>query len=198
MRAMRIDLLAFTGHKGLYGPQGTGGLCVGRRAHNRLTPLLYGGTGSSSDSDLQPDFLPDRFESGTLNGIGLAGLNAGISFIESQGVSSIREKEQRLTVRLLNGLRDISGITVYGPSRIDRRIAVISFNVNGRSCSEVAAELEERSGICCRAGLHCAPMAHEQQGTFPQGTVRFSLGYYNTEEEIDAALKILRELSCRR
>jgi cysteine desulfurase / selenocysteine lyase len=198
MRAMRIDLLAFTGHKALYGPQGTGGLCIGRRARNRLTPLLYGGTGSSSYSDIQPDFLPDQFESGTLNGVGLAGLNEGISFVESQGIALIREREQKLTAKLLDGLREISGITLYGPSRADRRIAIVSFNIDGWSCSEVASEIEERAGICCRAGLHCAPVTHEQLGTFPLGTVRFSFGFYNKEEEIDSALKVLRELARQR
>jgi cysteine desulfurase family protein len=198
MKAMQIDLLAFTGHKSLYGPQGTGGLCIGERAQGRLAPLLYGGTGSASDSDIQPEFLPDRYEAGTLNAIGLAGLSAGVAYIESQGVVSIREREQSLTARLLEGLEGISGITIYGPRRAQRQIGVVSFNLAGWSCSEVASALEERAEVFCRAGLQCAPLAHQQLGTFPTGTVRFSLGIFNNEDEIDTVLALLRELAAVR
>lgn len=190
----KIDLLAFTGHKALYGPQGTGGLCIGAHARHHLRPLIYGGTGSASDSDVQPEFLPDRFEAGTLNGVGIAGLAAGIAFVSEQGLAHIRQREETLTARLLAGLREISGVQVLGTQDAKRQVAVVSFKVAGWSCSEVASLLEERADICCRAGLHCAPMAHRQVGTFPEGTVRFSLGLFNTEAEIDTALAALRDL----
>lgn len=194
MREMDIDLLAFTGHKSLYGPQGTGGLCIGERARGRLHPLLYGGTGSASDSDVHPDFLPDCFEAGTLNAVGLAGLAAGLAFVEARGIESIRKHEAALTARLIAGLRDVPGVRVLGTHDAGRQTAVVSFNLDGWSCSEVASALEERAELCCRSGLHCAPLAHRQLGTFPGGTVRFSLGLFNTETEIATALDVLREL----
>ncbi len=197
MRAAGVDLVAFTGHKALCGPQGTGGLCLGERARHRLTPLLYGGTGSASDEDLQPDFLPDRFEAGTLNAVGLAGLAAGLAFVAARGVDEIRAHERALTARLLDGLLAIPGVQVLGPRDAERQTATVSFNLAGWSCSEVAAALEERAGVCCRVGLHCAPLAHRQLGTFPAGTVRFSLGYFNHEGEIATALDALRELAVR-
>ncbi|MBN1772368.1 MAG: aminotransferase class V-fold PLP-dependent enzyme [Deltaproteobacteria bacterium] len=195
MRSMHIDLLAFTGHKSLYGPQGTGGLCVGERVRDKLRPLAYGGTGSASDSDVHPDFLPDRLEAGTLNAVGPAGLGAGLAFVEARGVAAIRAHEAMLTARLLDGLQAIPGVRILGPGDAARQTAVVSFNLDGRSCSEVASALEERAGICCRAGLQCAPLAHRQLGTFPEGTVRFSLGAFNREEELDTALAVLRELA---
>jgi cysteine desulfurase/selenocysteine lyase len=195
MAAAHVDLLAFTGHKSLYGPQGTGGLCVGARARDRLRPLLRGGTGSDSASDVHPDFLPDRLEAGTLNGVGLAGLAAGLALVAERGVAAIRAHEVALTARLLAGLREIPGVRVYGPGDPARQTAVVSITVSGWSSSEVAQALEERAGICCRAGLHCAPLAHRQLGTFPAGTVRFSLGQFNTAAEIDTAVAALRELA---
>ena len=195
MREMHIDLLAFTGHKSLYGPQGTGGLCIGERAKGRLRPLLYGGTGSVSDSDLHPDFLPDCFEAGTLNAVGLAGLAAGVAFVEERSIESIRKHETAITARLIAGLREISGVRVLGTGDAGRQTAVVSFNVNGWSCSDVAQTLEDRAGICCRAGLHCAPLAHRQLGTFPEGAVRFSLGLFNTDTEIATVLDAVRELT---
>jgi cysteine desulfurase family protein len=194
MKAMHIDLLAFTGHKALYGPQGTGGLCIGERARGRLRPLLYGGTGSASDSDIGPNFLPDRYEAGTLNAIGIAGLGAGVAFVQEQGVPAICERQEALTARLIRGLDEIEGTRRYGPARVDQQVAVVSFNLDGWSCSDAAVILEEQAGICCRAGLHCAPTAHQQLGTFPRGTVRLSFGAFNNPEEIDTALAVLREL----
>ncbi len=195
VRALHIDLLAFTGHKSLLGPQGTGGLCIGERARDRLRPLLYGGTGSASDSDVHPDFLPDRFEAGTLNVVGLAGLAAGLAFLEHQGLTSIRERERGLTRRLLEGLAAIPGVRVFGAREAERRTAIVSWNLAGRNCSEVASALEERAQICCRPGLHCAPLAHRQLGTFPEGSVRFSLGLFNTDAEIDTVLDAVREIA---
>ncbi len=195
MAAMGIDLLAFTGHKSLCGPQGTGGLCLGQRARGRLRPLLHGGTGSASDSDVHPGFLPDCFEAGTLNAVGLAGLGAGLAFVEARGLEAIRRHEVALGAQLIAGLRAIPGVGVLGTGDPARQTAVVSFNLAGWSCSEVAQALEERAGVCCRAGLHCAPLAHRQLGTFPGGAVRFSLGLSNTETEIATALDALRELA---
>jgi selenocysteine lyase/cysteine desulfurase len=194
MRAMNIDLLAFTGHKSLYGPQGTGGLCIGERAKGTLRPLIYGGTGSASDSDVHPEFLPDAFEAGTLNAVGLAGLAAGLAYVESRGVADIRTHGRGLTGRLIAGLRDIPRVRVLGTGDPGRQIAVVSFNVDGWTCSEVASELEQRAGVCCRAGIHCAPLAHREFGTFPEGAVRFSLGLFNTEAEITAAIDAVHML----
>ncbi|HOX42743.1 MAG TPA: aminotransferase class V-fold PLP-dependent enzyme [Myxococcota bacterium] len=197
MASLGVDLLAFTGHKSLYGPQGTGGLCIGERAKGRLRPLLHGGTGSASDADVQPEFLPDCFEAGTLNAVGLAGLAAGLEFVEGRGLGAIRAHAATLTARLLDGLRGIPRVRVLGTGEAARQTAVVSFNLDGWSCSEVAQALEERAGVCCRAGLHCAPLAHRQLGTFPEGAVRFSLGLFNTETEIATALGALRELAVR-
>lgn len=198
VRSMGIDLLAFTGHKSLYGPQGTGGLCLGERARDRVRPLLRGGTGSASDSDAHPEFLPDRLEAGTQNAVGLAGLAAGLDFIERRGVEAIRRREEALTARLLDGLDRVPGARVHGTGAPERQTAVVSFELEGWSPSEVATELEERADLCCRVGLHCAPLAHRQIGTFPEGTVRFGLGLFNTDDEIDTALEVLRELAPRR
>jgi cysteine desulfurase/selenocysteine lyase len=195
MRASRIDFLAFTGHKALLGPQGTGGLCLSEQVGKKLPPLLHGGTGSASDSTDQPSFLPDRFEAGTLNAVGLAGLAAGVAYVEAQGVEALWRRETELTARLIRGLEQISGIDIYGPRDPRLRIGVVSFNLRGFHCSEVALALEERAEICCRAGLHCAPKAHGQLGTFPHGTVRFSLGAFNNQEEIDIALNAVHELA---
>ncbi len=197
MNAMHIDLLAFTGHKALYGPQGTGGLCVGERARGRLRPLLHGGTGSASDSDAHPEFLPDRLEAGTLNAVGLAGLAAGVSHVEARGLAAVRAEEQALTGQLIEGLRAIPRIRVFGPCDPGRQMAVVLFNVDGWSCSEVASALEESVEVCCRAGLHCAPLAHRQIGTFPDGAVRFSLGLFNDKAEIATVLEALGELVAR-
>lgn len=192
---MGIDLLAFTGHKSLFGPTGTGGLCLGERARGRLRPLLHGGTGSASDSDAQPDFLPDALEAGTLNAVGLAGLAAGIAFVEERGLAAIGEREAALTARLLEGLRAVPGVRLLGRTTAEGRTAVVSFLLEGSSCSEVASALEERAGVCCRAGLHCAPLAHRRLGTFPEGAVRLSPGPFNDEAEIAAAVEALRELA---
>lgn len=189
MERQNIDLLAFTGHKSLFGPPGTGGLCIGPRVDlERLEPLKRGGTGSHSEFEKQPDFLPDMFESGTLNTVGLAGLGAGVRFVLGQGLTSIRHHEVRLTQRLIDGLRSIPGLTVYGSGDAHQQTATISFNIEGLLPSEVGLRLDEEYEIMCRVGLHCAPAAHKTIGTFPQGTVRFSLSFFNTEQEVEAAV----------
>ncbi len=195
---MGIDLMAFTGHKSLFGPPGTGGLYIREGLEDRIRPLMTGGTGSRSEFEEQPLFLPDKFEAGTPNTIGLAGLAAGVSWILARGGDSIRAREEALAARFMCGLREIPGIDLYGPADPSRRTAIISFNIEGLSPSEAAQELDERFAIMSRPGLHCAPAAHRTIGTFPRGTVRFGFGLFNTEAEIDAALEAIRTLAHRR
>ena len=195
VEAMNIDLLAFTGHKSLFGPQGTGGLYIRKGLDERIAPLMMGGTGSRSEFEEQPDFMPDKYESGTQNAIGLAGLAAGIGFIRAEGVDAIREKEMALAKAFLEGAGVLKGIRLYGPPDVGKRTAVVSFNIDGMVPSETAMRLDEDYGILCRPGLHCAPLAHRTVGTFPRGTVRFSFGYYNTLDQVQEALKALEEIS---
>ncbi len=191
-----IDLLAFTGHKSLCGPMGTGGLVIGERVDvSRLRPLKRGGTGSRSEREEQPDFLPDMCESGTPNAVGLAGLEAGIRWVLERGVEAIRAREVNLTRRLIDGLWSIPGVTVYGPLDADRQTATVSFNIAGMEPSEVGLRLDEEHGILCRVGLHCAPSAHKTIGTFPVGTVRFGLSAFNTPRDVDAALAAVAQLA---
>jgi cysteine desulfurase/selenocysteine lyase len=195
VQASAIDLLAFTGHKSLYGPMGTGGLIVGERVDPaEMEPLRRGGTGSRSEEEEQPTFLPDVYESGTLNAVGLAGLAAGLRWVLSQDVAAIRAHEMMLTQQLIDGLLAIPGVVVYGGRDAARQTATVSFNVAGMAPSEVGLRLDEECGIMCRVGLHCAPSAHRTIGTFPVGTVRFGLGAFNTPHEIDAALGAVRVL----
>jgi cysteine desulfurase family protein len=184
-----IDLLAFTGHKSLYGPMGTGGLVIGERVDPaRLQPLKRGGTGSRSEWEEQPDFLPDMCESGTLNAVGLAGLEAGVLWVLEQGVETIRAYEVALARQMIDGLRNIPGVTVYGGQDAARQTATVSFNIRGMEPSEVGLRLDEECGIMCRVGLHCAPAAHRSLGTFPTGTVRFGLGVFSTAEQVEAGV----------
>ena len=196
MHADGIDLLAFTGHKSLYGPMGTGGLVIGERVDvARLTPLKRGGTGSRSEREEQPDFLPDMGESGTPNAVGLAGLGASVRWVIDQGVADIRAHEQALAQRLIDGLRDIEGVIVYGGMDASRQMATISFNLEEMAPSEVGLWLDEQHEILCRVGLHCAPAAHKTLCTFPDGTIRFGLGVFSTAEDVDVALKAVRQLA---
>ena len=198
VQADGIDLLAFSGHKSLYGPMGTGGLVIGTRVDPaRLEPLKRGGTGSRSEAEEQPDFLPDRCESGTPNAVGLAGLAAAVRWVQGSGVHSLRAHEVALTQRLIDGLAGIPGVTVYGSLDATRQVATVSFNVAGAAPSDVGLELDEEYGIMCRVGLHCAPAAHRTIGTFPSGSVRFGLGAFNTTEEIDAAVSAVAALARR-
>jgi cysteine desulfurase family protein len=191
-----IDLLAFTGHKSLYGPQGTGGLVMGERVNvKEMVPLKQGGTGSRSEFEEQPDFLPDRFESGTPNGVGIAGLLAGVQFILGKGVEQIRQNESTLIEKLMMGLRKISQVKFYGPENQKDRIATLSFNLEHLAPSGVALRLEREFGILCRPGLHCAPAAHRTIGTFPEGTVRFGLSVFNTEADVEVAIQAVSLIS---
>lgn len=196
MQRDAIDLLAFTGHKGLLGPTGTGGLIVGERVDlQQFEPLKRGGTGSHSEFEEQPDFMPDRFESGTPNAVGLAGLAAGVRWVLGQGVERIRAHEVNLTQRLIDGLGQIPGVTVYGTHDAGQQTATVSFNIAALEPSEVGLRLDEEFAIMCRVGLHCAPAAHRTMGTFPVGTVRFGLGAFNTADEVDRAVQAVAQLA---
>lgn len=196
--SMNIDLVAFTGHKSLYGPQGTGGLILSREAEKRVRPLLMGGTGSRSESEEHPDFLPDRLESGTQNAVGIAGLGAGARFVTEKGVPSIRKKEIGLTAALIGGLRAIPDVVVYGTGAAERQTPVVSFNIREKRPSDVSLALDEEFGIMSRPGLQCAPAAHRTIGTFPAGTVRLSLGFFNTEKDVETVLRAIEQLSSRK
>jgi cysteine desulfurase family protein len=196
MEADGIDLLAFTGHKALGGPMGTGGLIIGERVDlERLRPLKRGGTGSRSEQEEQPDFLPDMCESGTANTVGLAGLAAGVRWVMERGVETIRQHEVELAQRLIDGLRDIRGVSVYGGLDATRQTATVSFNIAGLEPSEVGLCLDDDYEIMCRVGLHCAPAAHKTLGTFPTGTVRFGLSAFSTHDEVHAALEAVRSIA---
>ncbi len=188
-----IDMLAFTGHKGLLGPTGTGGLYVSPDID--LKPLREGGTGSQSESDVHPESMPERLEAGTLNSAGLAGLLEGVNFILEQGLEQTRKKEEELRDYLWNNLRSINGITLYGPETSPgRTVAVVSLTVEGADCGEVGYILESSYGILCRTGLHCAPLAHQAIGTHPEGTVRLSPGFFTTKKDIDFLIQALVEI----
>jgi len=199
VQADRIDLLAFTGHKSLYGPMGTGGLVIGERVDvAELEPLKRGGTGSHSEHEAQPTFLPDLCESGTPNAVGLAGLGAGLQWLQERGIDSVRTHEAALTQQLIDGLRAIPGVTVYGPLDAGQQVAAVSFTIEGLETSQIGLILEEEHGIMCRVGLHCAPAAHKTIGAFPHGTVRLGLGATNTAKEVDEALAAVRAVAQER
>lgn len=197
MTAMHIDFLAFPGHKSLRGPQGVGGFITTKALAARMRPLIEGGTGSRSDSEAQPDFLPDKFESGTLPLPAIIGLGQALLALDDGGMEAVYEKEMALTDRFLRGVAAIPGARVAGiadPARLRERLAVVSVDFTPFDNAVLAYELEQRSGIMTRVGLHCAPRAHQTLGTFPQGTVRFSFGPENTDAEIDVCLKTIRTI----
>jgi cysteine desulfurase family protein len=190
-----IDILVFTGHKSLNGPQGTGGFYIRNGLEGQVSPLEYGGTGSKSEFEEQPEFMPDRFESGTPNTIGIAGLGAGAAYVAEAGVGTVRAKEIALTGLFMDSVRSIKGVKMYGGKDPVQRTALVSFTLDGMSPSDAAFNLDERFNIMSRPGLHCAPSAHRTIGTFPDGTVRFSFGMFTTEEEIKIAVKAIETLS---
>ena len=193
VQASNIDLLAFSGHKGLFGPPGTGALYIGERVD--LDSLREGGTGSRSESEEQPTDLPDKFESGTVNCAGIAGLGAGLKFILKEGMDKIVEHEQSLTNQLLEGLACTSRVTVYKVKDISRQAPVISFNLENSTPGEVGTILDQAFDIKVRTGLHCAPAVHRTIGTFPLGTIRVSPGYFNTREEIDFTIEAIKKIA---
>ncbi|MEW8998414.1 MAG: aminotransferase class V-fold PLP-dependent enzyme [Thermoanaerobacter sp.] len=188
-----IDLLAFPGHKGLYGPQGTGGLYV--REGIDVLPLEEGGTGSKSESMYQPDLMPDKLESGTPNTPGIAGLKEGVKFVKNIGVNAIYQHERKLTKMLIEGLEQIKEVKIYGPHEIEERVGVVSITLKDRDVGEISYILDRDFDIATRAGLHCAPLAHSTIGTLMTGTLRFGIGYFNTEEEVEKAIKAIEIIS---
>ncbi len=193
LQHLAVDLFAAPGHKGLLGPQGTGFLYV--KDGIKLTPLTYGGTGTDSDSDLQPENLPERLESGTLNLPGIAGLRAALHFLQQTGIEQVHLKETHLTAKLLRGLQKIERIKIYGSDNAMLRLGAISFNLEDRDPAEVAFLLDHEEQISVRVGLHCAPDAHRSIGTYPAGTIRVSPGYFTTDEEIDRFLQAMNRIS---
>ena len=187
--------LCVPGHKGLLGPAGIGAMLVTDDLAKQLTPPIAGGTGSASDSEELPSFLPDRFESGTMNLPGIFGWEAAMDCIMDRGIDALRAHEKALTARFIAGVLDIPRVRLCGPTDMARRVGVISLDFLNRDNAAVAFQLEQDYGILIRCGLHCAPSAHKTLGTFPRGTVRFSLGFANTEADVDAALAAIRALS---
>ena len=193
VQAGNIDLLAVSGHKGLFGPPGTGGLYVSDRVN--LDSLREGGTGSYSEMEEQPSALPYKYESGTVNSVGISGLGAGLKYIFKESLEGIRTHEQSLIDRLIQGLSNIPGVTLYTAKDRSKQAPVISLNVEGYEPGEVGAILDQAFDIKVRTGLHCAPAAHKTLGTYPAGTVRLSPGYFNTMEEIDLTIQALEEMA---
>lgn len=194
VKAYHIDALCFTGHKGLLGPQGIGGIILTKEMAQTLTPLIAGGTGSFSHLETMPTNMPDAFEAGTLNLPGIIGLNEGVSYIESVGMENIHNHELALTKAFLEGLRSITGVNIIGKQDIPDRTAVVSITIDGMDPANIAYELESKYRIMTRVGLHCAPRAHQTLGTYPEGTVRFSFGYANTHEDVKSALSALHTI----
>ena len=194
VKACHIDALCFTGHKGLLGPQGIGGIILTKEMAQTLTPLIAGGTGSFSHLETMPTHMPDAFESGTLNLPGIIGLNEGLAYIESQGMENIHNHELALTQAFLEGLQSIDGINIVGKQNIQDRTAVVSITIDGMDPANIAYELESTYHIMTRVGLHCAPRAHQTLRTYPEGTVRFSFGYANTHKDVESALSALNTI----
>lgn len=188
-----IDVLCFTGHKGMFGPQGTGGMCI--RQGIEIRPWKVGGSGVQSYSPTQPEEYPTRLEAGTLNGHGLAGLSAAMDFLSETGLETIHAKEISLMRRFYEGVKDIRGIKLYGDYSTDNRTAIVALNLGDYDSGAVSDALAEDYGIATRPGAHCAPRMHEALGTREQGAVRFSFSWYNSEDEIDTATRALRELA---
>lgn len=198
MTAMNIDALCFTGHKSLLGPQGIGGFILKNHMISKLNPLISGGTGSISHTELIPEFMPDRFEAGTPNIPGIIGLNASLKWLKNKGITNIREHEMALTKHMLEELilleKSTDRIKIVGKRDISSRSGVISITASSDELSDIGYKLEQKYGVLTRVGLHCAPSAHKTLNTFPTGTIRFSFGLDNTHDEVDFAVRSLKEL----
>ena len=192
MKACHIDGLSLPGHKSMLGPQGIGALLLNPAITGELTPVISGGTGSHSDMAEMPEELPDRFESGTMNLPGIFGLHASVGWL-AEHQQEVHEHEQKLVKRMLDGIRDVERIRIAGMPTEEGRVAVVSVDFLNGDNGMIAFQLEQEYGIMTRVGLHCAPLAHKSLGTFPEGTVRFSIGPFNTEEEIDTAIEAIRK-----
>lgn len=192
MQDMNIDVLCFTGHKGLLGPQGTGGLCV--REGINIRPLKVGGSGVNTFSKTQPEAMPTILEAGTLNGHAIAGLNAALDYLKEEGIENIQKREEELMFRFYNGIKDIKDIKIYGNFE-NKRAAIVAFNVGDIDSAAFSDELSLDYDISTRPGAHCAPLMHKAMNTVEQGAVRFSFSHYNTEEEIDTAINAVKEIA---
>jgi cysteine desulfurase family protein len=195
VQTLSADLLAASGHKGLLGPLGTGFLYIAPGLEAELQSLRQGGTGTKSDEDIQPTTMPDRYESGNANVPGLAGVAAGVDYLLQEAVEAIHDQELALIQRLMQGLADLPGVRMYGPPLGAPRVGLLAITVDGYDPRELAALLDASFGIQVRAGLHCAPRIHKQLGAWPTGTVRFSVGPFNTEEDIDTAIAAVRQVT---
>ncbi len=192
IQGLAIDLFAFTGHKALLGSPGSGGLVIRSGVDvSQIEPLMRGGTGSQSELEEHPEFLPDKFESGTPNLVGIASLQAGIRWLRQRGMDAIREREKDLTRRFIEGLSQIPGIKIYGTLDAERCVAIVSFTVEGKTVSEIGMRLDEEHDVLVRVGLHCAPAAHRTIGSFPEGTVRLAPGIFTTLAEVETALRAI-------
>lgn len=194
MQKMHIDCLAFTGHKSLLGPQGIGGFILTDEMADQMEPLITGGTGSVSDTEIQPDFLPDKFESGTMNIPAIYGLDAALSYLQRTGLEEIRTYELELTQLFLEGVGNMDQVRIVGRKDLEQRAPVVSLDFLGRDNAQISFLLDSEHGISTRCGMHCAPNAHKTLGTFPQGTVRFSFGHKNTSEEVRFALDSIHQI----
>lgn len=192
MQDMNIDILCFTGHKGLLGPQGTGGLCV--RENVNIRPLKVGGSGVNTFSKTHPGVMPTMLEAGTLNGHAIAGLNAALDYLKEEGIENIRNREEELMFRFYNGIKDIKDIKIYGNFE-NKRAAIVTFNIGDIDSAAFSDELSLYYNISTRPGAHCAPLMHKAMNTVDQGAVRFSFSHYNTEEEIDTAINAVKEIA---
>lgn len=197
MDELHIDVLTFTGHKSLLGPQGIGGMIMRPEMAEQIEPLVSGGTGSMSDSEEVPPFMPDRFEPGTLNIPGIIGLHTALLFLRKTGIDTLRAHDLHLTGRFLDGVRQLPHTRIVGLDGIDGRAPIVSLDFGELDNADVAYTLDSQYGVMTRCGLHCAPRAHKTLGTFPQGTVRFAFGLGNTEAEVDQCLEALREITAQ-
>ncbi|MEG1151739.1 MAG: aminotransferase class V-fold PLP-dependent enzyme [Oscillospiraceae bacterium] len=192
MKEMNIDILCFTGHKSLRGPQGIGGFLISDEMVERISPLIVGGTGSYSDSEEIPKSMPDRFESGTMNLPGIVGLNAALNYLNQEGIDNIRNKELAIAKRFFDGTINLPHTRLIGKKDFVERAPIVSLDFETLDNAQIAFELESKFGIMTRCGLHCAPRAHKSLHTFPQGTVRFSFSHFNTDEEVDICINALK------
>ena len=194
MQKANIDFLAFTGHKGLLGPQGIGGFIASDKLEGLIDPVISGGTGSLSDSEEIPDFLPDRFESGTLNLPGIIGLHQALVYLKEAGIDNMRKEKMDITKYFLDQVKEIDGVKVAGKKTVEGRLGVVSIDFEGFDNSIVSFSLSSKYKIMTRVGMHCAPRAHKTLKTFPQGTVRFSFSHFNTKEEVDICINAIKTI----
>lgn len=193
MQLDQIDVLAFTGHKKLYGPPGIGGLCINKDV--QIATFIHGGSGSHSESDLHPDFYPDTLEAGTPNTVGIIGLKAGLDFVIKKGLEKIRKTQSGLTHLLIDELNNLDKVKIYGPESAENRLPLVSLTIEGMLPSMLSELLDRQYGIMSRSGLHCSPLAHKTIGSFPQGASRLSIGAFNTEADIRYTVTALKEIS---